>query len=167
MDPTQRPQTRQATSFLELVSENLFSHKTLEKMKKTMSRLDALLSDTREVVQRNTRLLLIVASQAFFSVIGAIVKILHKVDPLMQVPLKFQYQLLPQYPDLPHELFTIRMITTYIIYMCVRSRMLLRLEFTSLNRFIVKIPDLYCTKSINSPPPVTCDCGGEILVSPY
>ena len=108
-----------------------------------MSRLDALLSDAREVVQRNTGLLLIVASQAFFSVIGAIVKILHKVDPLMQVPLKFQYQLLPQYPDLPHELFTIRMITTYIIYMCVRSRMLLHLEFTSLNRFIVKIPDLY------------------------
>ena len=111
-----------------------------------MSRLDALLSDTREVVQRNTGLLLIVASQAFFSVMDAIVKILHKVDPPMQVPLKFQYQLLLQYPDLPHELFTIRMITTYIsciIYMCVRSRMLLRLVFTSLNRFIVKIPDLY------------------------
>ena len=98
--------------------EPLLSQNTGEDVK-PLSRLDALLSDAREVVQRNTRLLLIVASQAFFSVIGAIVKILHKVDPLMQVPLKFQYQLLPQYPDLPHELFTIRMITTYIIYMCV------------------------------------------------
>ena len=95
MDPTQQPQTRQATSFLELASENLFSHKTPEKMKKTMSRLDALLSDTREVVQRNTGLLLIVAAQALFSVENATVKILHNVDPsmtTMQVRLKFQYQ---------------------------------------------------------------------------
>jgi hypothetical protein len=97
----------------------------------------ALLSDAWEIAQRNTGLLLIVAAQAFFSVVDAIVKILHNVDPpmtTMQVRLKFQYQSLLQYPDLPHELITIRMIITYIscmIYMCVRSQILLRLVFAS------------------------------------
>jgi len=89
--------------------------------------LQALLTDAREVAKRNTGLLLILAAQAFFSVADAIVKILQNVDPpvtTMQVRLKSQYQPLPQYPDLPHELMTIRMIITYIgcmIYMCVCS----------------------------------------------
>ena len=116
--------------------EPLLSQNTGEDAK-ILSRLDALLSDAREVVQRNTGLLLIVAAQALFSVEDAIVQILHKVDPpmtTMQVRLNFQYQSLPQYPDLPHELVTIKTITTYIsciIYMCVRSQLLLRLVFAS------------------------------------
>ena len=91
------------------------------------SMLQALLTDAREIAERNTGLLLILAAQAFFSVVDAIVKILQHVDPpvtTMQVRLKSQYQSLPQYPDLPHELMAIRMIITYIgcmIYMCVCS----------------------------------------------
>ena len=94
---------------------------------KNLSRLDALLSDAREVAQRNTGLLLIVAAQAFFAVADATVKILRKVDPpvtTMQVRLNSQYQSVPRYPDLVHEVMTIRMIITYIgcmIYMCVPS----------------------------------------------
>ena len=74
--------------------EALLSQNTGEDVK-PLSRLDALLSDAREVVQRNTGLLLIVAAQALFSVENATVKILHNVDPsmtTMQVRLKFQYQ---------------------------------------------------------------------------
>ncbi|KIM44304.1 hypothetical protein M413DRAFT_378885 [Hebeloma cylindrosporum] len=76
-----------------------------------MCGLDAFLSDAREVAQGNTGLLLIVAAQAFFAVVDAIVKILQKVDP----------------PVTTMQLMTIRMIITYIgctIYM-----------------FIAKIPD--------------------------
>ena len=117
--------------------EPLLSQNTGEDVK-TLSRLDALLSDAREVAERNTGLLLVVAAQAFFCVVDAAVKVLQKVDPpvtTMQVRLKSQYQSLPQYPDLPHELVSIRMIITYIgclIYMCVRSQILLRLVFVPL-----------------------------------
>ena len=48
-----------------------------------LSTLQALLIDAREVAQRNTGLLLILAAQGFFSVVDAIVKILQKVDPPM------------------------------------------------------------------------------------
>ena len=79
--------------------EPLLSQNTGEDAK-TLSRLDTLLNDAREVAQRNSGLLLIVAAQAFFSVVDVIVKILQKVDPpmaTMQVRLKSQYQSLPQY----------------------------------------------------------------------
>lgn len=73
--------------------EPLLPQNTVENIKK-LSRLDIVLSGAREVAQRNTGLLLIVAAQAFFSVVDAIVKILQKVDPpvtTMEVRLRSQY----------------------------------------------------------------------------
>ena len=83
--------------------EPLLSQNTRGDVKK-LSRLNTLLTDAREVAQRNTGLLLILAAQAFLTIVDAFVKILQKVDPpvtTMQVRLKSQYQSLPQYPDLP------------------------------------------------------------------
>ena len=48
---------------------------------KRLSRLPQLLNDAREVAQRNTGLLLIVAGEAFFAIADAIVQSLQKVDP--------------------------------------------------------------------------------------
>jgi hypothetical protein len=47
---------------------------------KRLSRLE-LLNDAREVAQKNTGLLLIVAGEAFFAIADAIVQTLQKVDP--------------------------------------------------------------------------------------
>ncbi|KIM44307.1 hypothetical protein M413DRAFT_443317 [Hebeloma cylindrosporum] len=76
-----------------------------------LSRVQVSLKVAREVAERNTGLLLIVASEAFFAVMEAAAKILQKVEP----------------PVTTFQLMIIRMIITYIgciIYM-----------------FIAKIPD--------------------------
>jgi len=46
-----------------------------------LSRLQVFLKGAREVAERNTGLLLVVSSQAFFSAIDAAAKILQKVEP--------------------------------------------------------------------------------------
>ena len=102
-----------------------------------LSRLQVFLKGAREVAVRNTGLLLIVASEAFFAMMEAAAKILLKVEPPVTT---FQVRFKPQQQccnvlTLPHKLMVIRMIITYIgcmIYMCVHSQILLRLVFVSL-----------------------------------
>jgi len=60
--------------------EPLLARNTDENVEK-LSRLQIFLKATREVCQRNTGLLLIVASEAFFATMEAAAKILQKVEP--------------------------------------------------------------------------------------
>jgi hypothetical protein len=59
-----------------------------------LSRLQVFMKDAREVAERNTGLLLIVASEAFFAAMEAAAKILQKVDPPVT---PFQVRFKPQY----------------------------------------------------------------------
>jgi len=106
--------------------EPLLAQNTDEVIEK-LSRLQVFLKAAREVAERNTGLLLIVASEAFFAMMEAAVKILQKVEPPVTT---FQVRFKPQEQwcnvlTLPHKLMIIRMSITYIgcmIYMCVRSQ---------------------------------------------
>jgi len=70
--------------------ELLLARNTDENIEK-LSRLQIFLEATREVGQRNTGLLLIVASEVFFAAMEAAAKVLEKVEPpvtIFQVPFK-------------------------------------------------------------------------------
>ena len=116
--------------------EPLLAQNTGEGIEK-LSGLQIFLKGFREVAERNIGLLLILASAAFFAMMEAAVKFLQKVEPPVTT---FQVRFKPQYQwynvlTLPHKLMIIRMSITYIgcmIYMCVRSQILLRLVFASL-----------------------------------
>jgi hypothetical protein len=101
-----------------------------------LSGLQVLLKGAWEVGERNTGLLLIMAGDAFFAVMDAAAKILQKVEPPVST-----FQVLfsntggANVLTLPHKLMIIRMSISYMccmIYMCVRSQILLRLVFASL-----------------------------------
>jgi len=104
---------------------------------KRLSRMETL-NDAREVAQRNTGLLLIVAGEAFFAIADAIVQTLQKVDPpvtTLQVRLKSKWRWCNVLTvTLTSKLMVIRMTIIYVgcmIYMYVRSHISLRLAFAS------------------------------------
>jgi hypothetical protein len=120
----------------------------LQNAVKRLSRLE-LLNEAREVAQKNTGLLLIVAGEAFFAIADAIVQTLQKVDPpvtTLQVRLKSKWRWCNVLTvTLTSKLMVIRMTIIYIgcmIYMCAPPlTSLCALCLHPLNRFVAKIPE--------------------------
>ncbi|KAF9005109.1 hypothetical protein BDQ17DRAFT_1240680 [Cyathus striatus] len=99
-DFSQQPRDRPSSPFLETFHENE------DVQTSNPSRLCTALGNAKSVVKANTGLLLIVASQAFLSLMNVAVKVLNGIDP----------------PVSPFELVVVRMGITYI---CCISYMLL------------------------------------------
>ena len=126
--------------------EPLLAQNTDENVK-NLSRLQIFRKGAREVADRNTGLLLVVASEAFFASMEAAAKILQKVEPpvtIFQVRLKSQYLPLVQCSNFVtqahdhsddsylHRLYDIHVRTLEDCYASYSY---------PLNRFIAKIPD--------------------------
>ena len=115
--------------------ESLLAQNTCEVIEH-LSRLQVFLKGFREVAERNTGLLLIMAGEVFFSMVDAAAKILQKVEPPVSTfQVRFSNTGGANVLTLPHKLIIIRMTITYMccmIYMCVHSQILPRLVLTPL-----------------------------------